>query len=319
MARSPCARTQVLANTLAHTYTLPAVLSVLCSEEDDAYGVWLHNQMIQQWNCSVSYDPSLGTIQAAYYINHWNSRTAGHSGPTCFPVLCMKCGILSAHLPLTRYVWPLASVQLYKKRSWQLWQCQSSVMRYKTSVQRANHMMDAQKDDGEGDEPTLVMGASIVMEWIRAIEECLRCELPDRMKRTKKQVITQQQIKQQFSQTLSNECVCVYVQSTLDAKRQLGRFHKVTRNAQSFHYLSPFTLTIAPPRCCGSYVQRAFPPVFVLTGLDVWGEKKHLTLTRKHKHNSSFVTRLTLAPIAICLAKGWDARISQSTIVWLIQ
>lgn len=60
-------------------------------------------------------------------------------------------------------------------------------------------MMDAQKDDGEEDEPTLVMGASIVMEWIRAIEECLRCELPDRTKTTKKQIISQQQIKQQFS------------------------------------------------------------------------------------------------------------------------
>ncbi len=44
-------------------------------------------------------------------------------------------------------------------------------------------MMDAQRDDGEGDEPTLVMGASIVMEWIRAIEECLRWELPGRMKK----------------------------------------------------------------------------------------------------------------------------------------
>lgn len=39
-------------------------------------------------------------------------------------------------------------------------------------------MMEAGRDDGEGDEPTLVMGASIVMEWMRAIEECLRCELP---------------------------------------------------------------------------------------------------------------------------------------------
>lgn len=56
-------------------------------------------------------------------------------------------------------------------------------MRYKTSVQSANHMMDVGKDGGEGDEPTFVMGASIVMEWIRAIEECLRCELPDRKKK----------------------------------------------------------------------------------------------------------------------------------------
>lgn len=34
-------------------------------------------------------------------------------------------------------------------------------------------------------EPTLVMGASIVMEWIRAIEECLRCELPGGVKNNK--------------------------------------------------------------------------------------------------------------------------------------
>ena len=53
-------------------------------------------------------------------------------------------------------------------------------MRCKTPVQSVNHMMDARRDDGEGDVPTLVMGASIVMEWIRAIEECLRCELPAR-------------------------------------------------------------------------------------------------------------------------------------------
>jgi len=35
---------------------------------------------------------------------------------------------------------------------------------------------------GEGGEkqglPTLVMGASMVMEWIRAIDECRRCVLP---------------------------------------------------------------------------------------------------------------------------------------------
>lgn len=31
---------------------------------------------------------------------------------------------------------------------------------------------------GEVSEPTLVMGASIVMEWILAMEECLRWELP---------------------------------------------------------------------------------------------------------------------------------------------
>lgn len=43
--------------------------------------------------------------------------------------------------------------------------------------------MEAGKDDEEGVEPTLVIGASIVMEWIRAIEECLRCELPGSMKR----------------------------------------------------------------------------------------------------------------------------------------
>lgn len=38
----------------------------------------------------------------------------------------------------------------------------------------ADHMMESGRDEGEGDEPTLVMGASIVMEWILAMEECLR-------------------------------------------------------------------------------------------------------------------------------------------------
>lgn len=48
------------------------------------------------------------------------------------------------------------------------------------------------------------------------------------------------------------------------------KFYKLTGNAQSFHHLSPLALTIAPPRR-GSYVERAFPPVFVLTRVDVWG------------------------------------------------
>lgn len=73
-------------------------------------------------------------------------------------------------------------------------------MRCKASVQCANHMMEAGREDGEQDEPTLVMGASIVMEWIRAIEECRRCELPVRMnKKRHPYVIIQQQIKLQFS------------------------------------------------------------------------------------------------------------------------
>lgn len=110
--------------------------------------------------------------------------------------------------------------------------------------------------------PTLVMGASIVMEWIRAIEECLLCELPGR--RDKKNLNLQS----------NNKLRCTYdlykcVQSTLIANRSLGRFYKLTGNAQSFHHLSPFALTITPPRRCGSYVERAFPPVFVLTRLDV--------------------------------------------------
>lgn len=49
-------------------------------------------------------------------------------------------------------------------------------------MQSADHVMDAWRDDRKGHEPTLVMGASIVMEWIRAIEECLRCELPGGVK-----------------------------------------------------------------------------------------------------------------------------------------
>lgn len=47
-------------------------------------------------------------------------------------------------------------------------------------------MIEAGRDDEEGNVPTLVMGASIVMEWIRAIDECLRCELPGRRRKKKK-------------------------------------------------------------------------------------------------------------------------------------
>lgn len=61
--------------------------------------------------------------------------------------------------------------------------CGSSITQeFSHEIRSANHVTDARG----GDEPTLVMGASIVMEWIRAIEECLRCELPVRMKKTKK-------------------------------------------------------------------------------------------------------------------------------------
>lgn len=58
-------------------------------------------------------------------------------------------------------------------------------MRHKASVQSVHlhHVMDDQRDDGRGFEPTLVMGASIVMEWIRAIDECLLWEPPDRVKK----------------------------------------------------------------------------------------------------------------------------------------
>lgn len=52
-------------------------------------------------------------------------------------------------------------------------------------MQSADHVMDAWRDDRKGHKPTLVIGASIVMEWIRAIEECLRCELPDGVRVTK--------------------------------------------------------------------------------------------------------------------------------------
>lgn len=38
--------------------------------------------------------------------------------------------------------------------------------------------------DNESGEPTLVIGASMVIEWIRAIDECLRCELPGRAEAT---------------------------------------------------------------------------------------------------------------------------------------
>lgn len=68
-------------------------------------------------------------------------------------------------------------------------------------------MMDAWKDVGEGGEPTLVMGASIVMEWIRAIEECLRCELPEwKNKKNKKRNSTQMKVPF-FSLFLMRVCV----------------------------------------------------------------------------------------------------------------
>lgn len=53
-------------------------------------------------------------------------------------------------------------------------------------MQSADHMMGAWR---KGHEPTLVMGASIVMEWIRAIEECLLCELPGGVKDNKMTLI----------------------------------------------------------------------------------------------------------------------------------
>lgn len=63
--------------------------------------------------------------------------------------------------------------------------CGSSITQeFSHEIRSANRVTDAR--GGGEDEPTLVMGASIVMEWIRAIEECLRCELPVRMKKTKK-------------------------------------------------------------------------------------------------------------------------------------
>lgn len=40
--------------------------------------------------------------------------------------------------------------------------------------------------DNESGGPTLVIGASMVIEWIRAIDECLRCELPGRAEATQR-------------------------------------------------------------------------------------------------------------------------------------
>lgn len=55
-------------------------------------------------------------------------------------------------------------------------------------------MMEADRDK-EGNVPTLVMGASIVMEWIRAIDECLRCELPGRRREKENHIDFQQTVK----------------------------------------------------------------------------------------------------------------------------
>lgn len=43
--------------------------------------------------------------------------------------------------------------------------------------------------DGGAGGPTLVMGASMVIEWIRAIEECLRWELPGRVKAKTRKIL----------------------------------------------------------------------------------------------------------------------------------
>lgn len=46
-------------------------------------------------------------------------------------------------------------------------------------------MTDTETYDGAAGGHTLVMGASMVIEWIRAIDECLRWELPGRMEEKK--------------------------------------------------------------------------------------------------------------------------------------
>lgn len=106
-------RTQLLTNSLIHTHThkVPAaVLSVLYSGEDDAYRDWLHSQMIQQRNCSVSYDPSLGTFSVSDYPGcrlykplKQQVILVQHAFLSC----AWKCAILSAYLVSTWYAWPL--------------------------------------------------------------------------------------------------------------------------------------------------------------------------------------------------------------------
>lgn len=59
--------------------------------------------------------------------------------------------------------------------------------------------------------------------------------------------------------------------------------------------LSSFILTIAPPRRCWSYIQRSFPPVFVLTGLDVCEEDN-----TSCEHKQSLAAKVTFSQHGIC-------------------
>lgn len=67
-------------------------------------------------------------------------------------------------------------------------------------------------------------------------------------------------------------CVCVFPNTS----------YKQTTGEAEF---PSFRLTIAPPGRGGSDIQRAFPPVLVLAGLDVWGEG-----TTAHQHANKLIS-----------------------------
>lgn len=102
------------------------------------------------------------------------------------------------------------------------------------------------------------MGASIVMEWIRAIEECLLCELPGGVKDNKMTLLFK---------VNNNRKYLIFSWNKTKTKIQEGLISCPTR---SLHPSLLFILTVAPSGRCGSDVQRSFPSVFVLTGLDVY-------------------------------------------------
>lgn len=124
-----------------------------------------------------------------YTVKWYNSgTTVCHMtylwGPCLFPAN-QAAGFFSCawnirfHQPISRcHVYPQASLtQVSPRGSFSSGVNQKFILDiwgFMTKVLWYDWRLEAH--DGEG--PTLVMGASMVIEWIRAIDECLLCELP---------------------------------------------------------------------------------------------------------------------------------------------
>lgn len=74
--------------------------------------------------------------------------------------------------------------------------------------------------DNESGGPTLVMGASMVIEWIRAIDECLRCELPGRTEAAQRKNYLK------FEQ--QQKCICSSNQCPINTKTRVEILYKPT-------------------------------------------------------------------------------------------